>query len=287
MSKTKERIRESNLRYRQSLGQNFIYDDNLLAALTEAAGVSDTEDVLEIGPGCGSLTRHLCRAANSVLSVELDERLIPLLQAFLAEERNWNVVQGDIMTVNLPEITAGLRAPFAVVANIPFYHHYAAKISETQHYFKEFIKSMYGKKLSKNILAILVPDDTTALESIFINELFLNSDACKAVAQMKMGQALSKTDESYVSISKSGRNLALLYVKNNEVIVSRYYDANGYDPAVVKADAARLHIDIEYKQVPVYVNNFNMNMDEFLDMGTVISPKDFMEKIAAVDVAKL
>ena len=48
---------------------------------------------------------------------------------------------------------------------------------------------MYGKKLSKNILAILVPDDTTALESIFINELFLNSDACKAVAQMKMGQA--------------------------------------------------------------------------------------------------
>ena len=154
-------------------------------------------------------------------------------------------------------------------------------------YFKEFIKSMYGKKLSKNILAILVPDDTTALESIFINELFLNSDACKAVAQMKMGQALSKTDESYVSISKSGRNLALLYVKNNEVIVSRYYDANGYDPAVVKADAARLHIDIEYKQVPVYVNNFNMNMDEFLDMGTVISPKDFMEKIAAVDVAKL
>lgn len=87
-------------------------------------------------------------------------------------------------------------------------------------------------------MAILVPDDTTALESIFINELFLNSDACKAVAQMKMGQALSKTDESYVSISKSGRNLALLYVKNNEVIVSRYYDANGYDPAVVKADAA-------------------------------------------------
>mgnify|MGYP000388174955 CR=1 FL=1 len=79
-----------------------------------------------------------------------------------------------------------------VVANIPFYHHYAAKISETQHYFKEFIKSMYGKKLSKNILAILVPDDTTALESIFINELFLNSDACKGVAQMKMGQALSE-----------------------------------------------------------------------------------------------
>ena len=121
MSKTKDRMRESNLRYRQSLGQNFIYDEDLLAALTEAAGVSYDEDVLEIGPGCGSLTMYLCRAARKVLSVELDERLIPLLQAFLSEEQNWNVVRGDIMTVNLPEITAGLRAPFAVVANIPYY----------------------------------------------------------------------------------------------------------------------------------------------------------------------
>ena len=121
MSKTKDRMRESNLRYRQSLGQNFIYDEELLAALTEAAGVSGDEDVLEIGPGCGSLTKHLCRAARKVLSVELDERLIPLLQAFLAEEKNWSVVQGDIMTVNLPEITAALQPPFAVVANIPYY----------------------------------------------------------------------------------------------------------------------------------------------------------------------
>ena len=121
MSKTKERIRESNLRYRQSLGQNFIYDDALLAELTEAAGVTGEEDVLEIGPGCGSLTKHLCRAAHRVVSVELDERLIPLLEAFLAEEKNWNVVQGDIMELNLQAVTTDLRRPFAVVANIPYY----------------------------------------------------------------------------------------------------------------------------------------------------------------------
>ena len=121
MSKTKDRIRESNLRYKQSLGQNFIYDDELLAALTVAAGVSETEDVLEIGPGCGSLTKHLCRAARKVVSVELDERLIPLLKAFLAGEANWDVVQGDIMALDLKEVTAGLQKPFAVVANIPYY----------------------------------------------------------------------------------------------------------------------------------------------------------------------
>ena len=121
MSKTKDRMRENNLRYKQSLGQNFIYDEELLEALTKAAGVTDQEDVLEIGPGCGSLTKHLCRAARKVLSVELDERLIPLLRAFLAEEKNWTVVQGDILSVNLREITETLDAPFAVVANIPYY----------------------------------------------------------------------------------------------------------------------------------------------------------------------
>lgn len=121
MSKTKDRIRESNLRYKQSLGQNFLYDENLLAALAEAAEVSPAEDVLEIGPGCGSLTKHLCRSAAHVLSVELDERLIPLLNAFLAEEKNLTVVQGDIMALDLKEITKGLSSPFAVVANIPYY----------------------------------------------------------------------------------------------------------------------------------------------------------------------
>ena len=121
MSKTKDRIRESNLRYKQSLGQNFLYDEALLEELTAAAGVTKEEDVLEIGPGCGNLTKHLCDAANSVLAVELDERLIPLLKAFLDEKKNLTVVQGDVMSLNLQEITAELKKPFAVVANIPYY----------------------------------------------------------------------------------------------------------------------------------------------------------------------
>jgi len=121
MSKTKDRIRESNLRYKQSLGQNFLYDEELLSALAEAAGVSADEDVLEIGPGCGSLTKHLCRRAAHVLAVELDERLIPLLTAFMAEEKNLAIVQGDVMALNLQEVTKDLKKPFAVVANIPYY----------------------------------------------------------------------------------------------------------------------------------------------------------------------
>ena len=103
MSKTKDRIRESNLRYKQSLGQNFIYDEDLLASLVADAGVTGEEDVLEIGPGAGSMTKHLCQKAHHVLSLELDERLIPLLGAFMADYQNFTLVQGDVMTANLPE----------------------------------------------------------------------------------------------------------------------------------------------------------------------------------------
>ena len=147
MSKTKERIRESNLRYKQSLGQNFLYDEGLLAELTAAAGVTKDEDVLEIGPGCGSLTKHLCDAANRVLAVELDERLIPLLHAFLDEKKNLTVVQGDVMSLNLQEVTAELRKPFAVVANIPYY------------ITTPLIKLLLGGELPVSRLALMVQQE--------------------------------------------------------------------------------------------------------------------------------
>ena len=171
--------------------------------------------------------------------------------------------------------------------NIPFYHAFAKKIAESQHYFKEFIKSVYSGKSSRNILAVIVPDDTSALESIFINEFFLNCGACKAVAQMTMGQSLSKDINAYISVSKSSRNIVLQYIKNNEVKSSRYYDCNDYDAEQIKSDSQRLHIDIEYEKTPIFVNNFNLNMDDFFDMGEVITPKVFLDNISRIDVEKI
>lgn len=173
------------------------------------------------------------------------------------------------------------------VPNIPFYHEFAEKIAECQYYFKEFMKGIYGKKLNKYILAIIVPDDTSKLESIFINEFFVNSGACKAVAQMPMALALSKEEVRYISVSKSSRNVILEYVRNNECVVKKLYDIHTCNAKQVMSDAEVLHIDIEYNDVPVFVNNFNMNMDEYLEMGEIISPKQFMEKIAGIDVEKL
>ena len=185
----------------------------------------------------------------------------------------------EFKTFNMPALSD--------IPNIPFYHQFAEKIAECQYYFKEFMKTLYGKKLSKYIFAIIVPDDTSRLESIFINEFFVNSGTCKAVAQMLMALALSKEDNKYVSISKSNRNIILEYVRNHESVVIKYYDATTSDPKIITEDAQRLHIDLEYEKVPIYINNFNMNMDEYFNFENIISPKQFMEKIAEIDVEKL
>ncbi len=173
------------------------------------------------------------------------------------------------------------------IVNIPFYHQFASKIAECQHHFKNFICELYGKRFNKNILAIVVPDDTSELEKIFIREFFVNSGACKAVAEITMGQALSKNHSRYISISKSSRDVCLQYINNNEIRSRKFYDVDDYSPKAVYEDAKRLHIDIEYAGVPVFINNFNMNMDDFFDFGEVVTPKDFLDKIAVIDVEKI
>lgn len=185
----------------------------------------------------------------------------------------------EFLTFNMPGID--------LQKNIPFYHSFAEKISECQYYFKEFIKKHFDKKPTKYILAIVTPDDTTRLEAIFINEFFLHSGACKAVAQITMGQALDKQHSKYISISKSCRSIVLQYICNNEVKAQKLYDSDLKDTSVIFEDAKRLHIDVEYEDVPIYVNNLNMNMDEFFELGEIITPKCFLDKISVIDVEKV
>ena len=67
------------------------------------------------------MTKYLCQAAHHVTSVELDERLIPLLSAFMEPYPNFTLVQGDVLQLDLRQVTRDMRAPLSVVANIPYY----------------------------------------------------------------------------------------------------------------------------------------------------------------------
>jgi 16S rRNA (adenine1518-N6/adenine1519-N6)-dimethyltransferase len=118
-------LRVHGVRLKKSLGQNFLGDPVWLNRIVAAAGVAATDTVLEIGAGAGSLTRPLAQAAQRVLAVEIDGRLLPVLHAVLAELANVHLHHGDILEQDLGQLlaAAGLapRAPYKVVANIPYY----------------------------------------------------------------------------------------------------------------------------------------------------------------------
>lgn len=104
------------LRPDRAFGQNFLVDFNALHSVLEAAELTGQETVLEIGPGLGVLTRELTRAARQVVAVELDERLLDVLQETVGPADNLTVLQGDAMKFDLSLLPPGS----VLVANLPY-----------------------------------------------------------------------------------------------------------------------------------------------------------------------
>ena len=112
-------LRQYGLHPSKGLGQNFLQDEYALQAIVNAADIGPGDDVLEIGPGLGNLTRHLALAALTVTAVELDQKLFPVLEAVLAPYANIRLVQGDILKLDPSRL---VETPgYLVVANIPYY----------------------------------------------------------------------------------------------------------------------------------------------------------------------
>ncbi len=110
--------------FSKALGQNFIIDDSVCPTMAEMLGVDEKTGVLEIGPGVGVLTKELCKKAGKVVSVELDERLYPVLEETLADYDNFELVKGDIMKIDLHSLIAEKFAEYDTVkvcANLPYY----------------------------------------------------------------------------------------------------------------------------------------------------------------------
>ena len=118
VSATRHILKTFGLRASKRLGQNFLIDSNVVKAIVAAAEISAGEEVLEIGPGIGTLTQGLLEAGAKVTAVELDKKLPAVLAETLAGYENFKLVQGDILKVDLAEL---MPAPFKVVANLPYY----------------------------------------------------------------------------------------------------------------------------------------------------------------------
>ncbi|MBN2306149.1 MAG: ribosomal RNA small subunit methyltransferase A [Anaerolineae bacterium] len=104
---------------KKSLGQNFLHDPNALEKIAESADLPPDATVLEIGPGTGNLTHVLARHAARVIAVEIDDRLIPLLESEFAAIPAVQIVHADILKCPVTDFVG--TEPYYVVANLPYY----------------------------------------------------------------------------------------------------------------------------------------------------------------------
>lgn len=107
---------------RHDLGQNFLTDETVCRRIAESCGAEKTCGVLEIGPGEGALTRKLALLAGKVTAVELDRRLLPVLEAALGHLANVEIVAGDALALDLPQFVSEHLAGYTpmVCANLPY-----------------------------------------------------------------------------------------------------------------------------------------------------------------------
>lgn len=122
--RTQEILKKYGFSFKKSLGQNFLIDPNILRNIVSHADLTKDSAAVEIGPGIGALTEHLARAAGKVVSFEIDQRLLPVLEDTLSPYDNVQIIHSDILEADTKTIFAEQLADFEdimVVANLPYY----------------------------------------------------------------------------------------------------------------------------------------------------------------------
>ena len=110
-------------KFSKDLGQNFLCDEEIPAAIAEGAGITPETCVVEVGPGIGALSAQLCKRAKKVTAIELDRRLPAILSETMAAYENFTLVEGDVLKTDLPALCREQfgDAPVIACANLPYY----------------------------------------------------------------------------------------------------------------------------------------------------------------------
>lgn len=117
-------LQKYHFNFQKKFGQNFLIDANVLENIISVAGINKNDCVLEIGPGIGTMTQYLCENAREVVAVEIDKKLIPILQEdTLSSYDNVTIINEDILKVDINAIVQERNGGEAIkiVANLPYY----------------------------------------------------------------------------------------------------------------------------------------------------------------------
>lgn len=122
LKETKFIMNKYNIRADKSLGQNFLINDEAVLGIVDAASIKKDDLIIEIGPGLGTLTKELLEKAGKVICIELDKRMVEILQDRFSMYENFELINDDVLKVDLKALikNAGMKNA-KIVANLPYY----------------------------------------------------------------------------------------------------------------------------------------------------------------------
>lgn len=117
----KEITKRHDFRFTKSLGQNFLIDANILDKIIRASDIGENDIVIEVGTGIGTLTKELAERAKKVYAIEIDKKLIPIVEETTSQYNNIVLINKDFLETQLTDIVEEKNSPVKVIANIPYY----------------------------------------------------------------------------------------------------------------------------------------------------------------------
>ncbi|WP_300380030.1 16S rRNA (adenine(1518)-N(6)/adenine(1519)-N(6))-dimethyltransferase RsmA [Clostridium sp.] len=178
--KTAELVKKYNLKLTKSLGQNFLVDESVPRDIVNGANITKEDLVIEIGPGVGTLTAQILNKAKKVVAIELDDRLIPILNAEIGEREDFILIHKDALKVDYNEIFEDEES-VKLVANLPYYitTPIIIKLIKGNYKFKS-LTIMIQKEVAKRIDAEPGSKDYSALSLLV--QYYCNTEIIRTVS---------------------------------------------------------------------------------------------------------
>lgn len=270
-------LKKHNFKFSHSLGQNFIINPEICPKMAELSEVDENTGVIEIGPGIGVLTNELAKRAKKVVSIEIDRRLLPVLNETLSEFSNVKVLNADILKINLKEL---IREEFnnvenvVVCANLPYYitSPVIMKLLEGKLRLKSIV-AMVQKEVAERICAGVGTRESSNI-TVTVNYyskpkiLFLVSKAeftpspkvDSAVIKLDINDGNSvkvKDEEVFFKVVKS------VFLQRRKTILNSLSKGLNLDKAVIEKILLKLGLDINLRAE-------NLTMEQFISLANYI-----------------
>lgn len=167
LEETQFLMKKYHISANKSLGQNFLIDDNVVDNIISSANIGPNDLVIEIGPGLGTLTARLLEKANKVIAIELDDKMIPILEERFHLYHNFELIHQDVLKVDLKQKIEENKekvSDIKIVANLPYYitTPIIMKLLE-EHLPVESITVMIQKEVADRLTAIPGKKNTGAI----------------------------------------------------------------------------------------------------------------------------